>query len=129
MTNSNKKKRKTNNKPPDNPKRVSGGPTTRQTMCSRKSERTEVTTSDQYSEDNCENEEDLTTDPNEGSPMPKMRLKTDKGKVETLEFESEWEPEQSLNYNNITEMMSSMAKALHESGSFQVTHMSDPWER
>ena len=81
MTNSNKKKKKTNDELPDNPERVSGGPTTRQTMCSHKSkhdcesEQTEVTASDQHGKDNHESEEDLTTDPIEESPTPKMGIK------------------------------------------------------
>ena len=104
MTNSNKKKKKINTEPPDNPERASGGPTTRQKTHSRESEQT---TSDRDDKDSANNL-------NEESPMPKMGLTTDKGKARAIIFETEPEPEEPLKYSHVMEMMSSIANKLRK---------------
>ena len=111
MTNSNKKKKKINIELPDNPERASGGPTTRQKIHSHESEQM---TSDQDNEDGRECDEDSANKLNEESPMPKMGLRTDKGKVRAIIFETEPEPEEPLKYSHVMEMMSSIANELRK---------------
>ena len=92
MTNSNKKKKKLNSAPADNPERASGGPTTRQTTRSRESERdreSKQMTSDRDDEDGCESDKDSANNLNEESPTPKMGLRIDKGKAKAIIFETE----------------------------------------
>ena len=117
MTNSNKKKKKLNIEPPDNPERASGGPTTRQTMCSCESERnreSKQTTSDRDDEDGRESDEGSANNLNEEPPMPKMGPRIDKGKAKAIIFETEPEPEEPIKYSHIMEMMNSIANELRK---------------
>ena len=111
MTNSNKKKKKLNSALADNPERASGGPTTRQTTRSHESEQT---TSDRDDEDGHESDEDSANNLNEESPTPKMGLRIDKGKAKAIIFETEPEPEGTIKYSYIMEMMNSIANELRK---------------
>ena len=113
MTNSNKKKKKLNSAPADNPERASGGPTTRQTMCSCDC-KSEQMTSDRDDEDGCESDEDSANNLNEESPTPKMGLRIDKGKAKAIIPETEPEPEEMIKYSYIMEMMNSIANELRK---------------
>ena len=113
MTNSNKKNKKLNSALADNPKRASGGPTTRQTMRSRESESKQMS-SDRDDEDGHESDEDSANNLNEESPTPKMGLRIDKGKAKAITFETEPETEETIKYSYIMEMMNSIANELRK---------------